>query len=202
VDLAGLYIAQDRGLFARQGLHVTIVPVPSSQSVISQQLAGQIDISAGSYVAYLAAQAAGARFRILAEASTLAPDTRALVVTGNSRITMVSQLAGRTIGVNGVNSISTLLVAALLSAHGISPSVVKFVTDPDGFPAMPGTLQHGAWNAAFLAEPYITAAGQQYGQQVLADLDQGAVLSLPVDGYVATQAWARVHPATTSCRPR
>jgi hypothetical protein len=39
---------------------------------------------------------------------------------------------------------------------------------------------------AFLAEPYITAAGQQYGQLVLADLDQGAVLSLPVDGYVAT----------------
>jgi NitT/TauT family transport system substrate-binding protein len=75
VDLAGLYIAQDRGLFARQGLHVTIVPVPSSQSVISQQLAGQIDISAGSYVAYLAAQAAGARFRILAEAATLSPDT-------------------------------------------------------------------------------------------------------------------------------
>jgi NitT/TauT family transport system substrate-binding protein len=81
VDLAGLYIAQGRRLFARQGLPVTIVPVPSSQSVISRQLAGQIDISAGSYVAYLAAQAAGARFRILAEASTLAPDTRALVVT-------------------------------------------------------------------------------------------------------------------------
>jgi NitT/TauT family transport system substrate-binding protein len=202
VDLAGLYIAQDRGLFARQGLHVTIVPVPSSQSVISQQLAGQIDISAGSYVAYLAAQAAGARFRILAEASTLAPDTRALVVTGNSRITMVSQLAGRTIGVNGVNSIGTLLVSALLSAHGISPSAVKFVTDPDGFPAMPGKLQHGAWDAAFLAEPYITAAGQQYGQQVLADLDQGAVLSLPVDGYVATQAWARVHPATAAAFTR
>ena len=66
VDLAGLYIAQDRGLFARQGLHVTIVPMPSSQSVITEQLAGKVDISAGSYVAYLAAQAAGARFRILA----------------------------------------------------------------------------------------------------------------------------------------
>jgi NitT/TauT family transport system substrate-binding protein len=82
VDLAGLYIAQDRGLFARQGLHVTIVPVPSSQSVISQQLAGQVDVSAGSYVAYLAAQATGARFRILAEASTLSPGTRALVGPG------------------------------------------------------------------------------------------------------------------------
>ena len=103
---------------------------------------------------------------------------------------------------NGVNSIGTLLVAALLSAHGISPDRVRFVTDPDGFPAMPGTLQRGAWGAAFLAEPYITAAGQQYGQQVLADLDQGAVLNLPVDGYVATQAWARAHPRTAAAFTR
>ncbi len=202
VDLAGLYIARDRGLFARQGLHVTIVPVPSAQSVITGQLAGKIDISAGSYVAYIAAQATGERFRILAEASTLSPGTRALVVPGNSRVTTVGQLAGRKIGVNGVNSIGTLLVAALLSAHGISPNAVKFVTDPDGFPAMPGTLQHGAWSAAFLAEPYITAAGQQYGQQVLADLDQGAVLNLPVDGYVATRAWARAYPGTAAAFTR
>jgi NitT/TauT family transport system substrate-binding protein len=202
VDLAGLYIAQDRGLFARQGLHVTIVPVPSAQSVITEQLAGRVDISAGSYVAYLAAQAAGARFRILAEASTLSPDTRALVVTGNSRIDTVSQLAGHTIGVNGVNSIGTLLVAALLSEHGVSPAQVRFVTDPDGFPSMPGKLQRGAWDAAFLAEPYITAAGQQYGQQVLADLDQGAVLNLPVDGYVSTQSWARANPRTAAAFTR
>jgi NitT/TauT family transport system substrate-binding protein len=202
VDLAGLYIAQDRGLFARQGLHVTIVPVPSSQSVITEQLAGKVDISAGSYVAYLAAQAAGARFRILAEASILSPGTRALVVPGNSRISTVGQLAGHTIGVNGVNSIGPLLISALLSAHGVSPAKVRFITVPGGFPAIPGQLQHGAWDAAFLAEPYITAAGQQYGQLVLADLDQGAVLNLPVDGYVATQAWARVHPATAAAFTR
>jgi NitT/TauT family transport system substrate-binding protein len=202
VDLAGLYIAQDRGLFARQGLHVTIVPIPSAQSVITEQLAGKVDISAGSYVAYLAAQAAGDRFRILAAASILSPSTRVLMVPGNSRINTVSQLAGHTIGVNGVNSIGPLLISALLSAHGVSPAKVRFVTVSGGFPVIPGQLQQGAWDAAFVAEPYITAAGQQYGQQVLADLDQGAVLNLPVDGYVATQAWARVHPATAAAFTR
>ncbi len=53
----GLYIAQDEGLFARQGLHVTIEKIPSSQAIIAGQLKGQIDISAGSYVAYISAQA-------------------------------------------------------------------------------------------------------------------------------------------------
>ena len=202
VDLAGLYIAQDRGLFARQGLHVTIEQIPSSQSVITDQLQGKFDISAGSYVAYLAAEAAGARFRILAEASTLSPDTRALVVTGNSPITTIAELAGKKIGVNGVNSIGTLLISALLSANGVSPAKVRFVPAQGGFPPMPRELRDGAWNAAFLAEPYITAAGEQYGEEVLADLDQGSVLSLPIDGYVATRAWAQKYPKTAAAFAR
>ena len=202
VDLAGLYIAQDEGLFARQGLHVSIEKIPSSQAIIADQLKGQADISAGSYVAYISAQAAGARFRILAEASTLAPNTRALVVTGTSPITSIAKLAGKKIGVNGTNSIGTLLISALLSAHGISTRKVTFITDPGGFPAMPRQLRDGDWAAAFLAEPYVTAAGEEYGEQVLADLDQGTALNLPIDGYLATQAWTQQHPRTAAAFTR
>ncbi len=198
VDLAGLYIAQDRGLFAQQGLHVTLEKIASSQAIIADQLKGQVDISAGSYLAYLAAQAAGARFRILAEASILGPGSRVLVTTADSPITTIADLAGKKIGVNGANSIGTLLISELLAEHGISRRKVDFITDPDGFPAMPRQLAEGAWGAAFLAEPYITAAGEEYGEQVLADLDQGATSNFPIDGYVATQAWAQKYPKTAA----
>jgi len=198
VDLVGLYIAQDEGLFGEQGLHVTIEKIASSQAIIAGQLKGQVDITAGSYVAYISAQAAGARFRILAEASILGPGARALVIAGDSPITTVAQLAGKKIGVNGTNSIGTLLVSSLLAEHGISPRRVDFITDAEGFPAMPGQLQDGAWAAAFLAEPYITVAEEKYGDQVLADLDQGDTSNFPVDGYVATQAWAQKYPRTAA----
>jgi len=75
---------------------------------------------------------------------------------------------------------------------------VDFVTDQAGFPAMPGQLQQGAWQAAFLAEPYVTMAEETYGDQELADLDQGATLNFPIDGYVATRAWAQQHPKTVA----
>ena len=94
-DLAGLYVAQDQGLFAEVGLHVTIKKIPSSKDVIAAQLDGQVDIGAGSYVGYIAAQAAGARFRILAEASTLRPDTRTLVITANSGIATIATWSAR-----------------------------------------------------------------------------------------------------------
>jgi len=198
VDLASLYIAQDQGLFAEQGLHVTIEKIASSQAIITDQLKGAVDISAGSYVPYIAAQAAGAKFHILAEASTLGPDSRALVVPADSRVTTVGQLAGRKIGLNGTNSIGTLLVSALLAQNGVSPRTVHFVTDTAGFPAMPAELKDGVWAAAFLSEPYITVAAEQYGEQVLADLDQGALMNFPIDGYVATQGWAQRFPNTAA----
>jgi NitT/TauT family transport system substrate-binding protein len=197
-DLAGLYIAQDNGLFAQQGLRVTIEKIPSSAAIIADQLRGEVDISAGSYVPYIVAQAAGAKFRILAEASTLRPDTRALVITADSRITTVADLAGKTIGVNGTNSIGTLLISALLSGQGISPGKVHFITDSGGFPVMPGQLRDGNWDAAFLAEPYVSLAGEKYGERVFVDLDQGATLNFPIDGYVATQAWAKKYPKTAA----
>ena len=34
--------------------------------------------------------------------------------------------------------------------------------------------------------------------RILADLDQGATTNFPIDGYVATQAWARQHPKTAA----
>src|ERR1700745_1919491 len=114
-DLAGLYIAQDEGLFARQGLHVTITTIASTKAVIASQLNGQVDIGAGSYVRYVAPQGAGARFRILAEASTLGPHTRVLVTTAGSRITTLPGLVGKKIAVNGTGSIGTLLISALLA---------------------------------------------------------------------------------------
>jgi NitT/TauT family transport system substrate-binding protein len=67
-DLAGLYVALDNGFFAKQGLHVRIEKITSSAAIITDQLNGQVDISAGAYIPYISAQAAGARFRILAEA--------------------------------------------------------------------------------------------------------------------------------------
>jgi NitT/TauT family transport system substrate-binding protein len=105
---------------------------------------------------------------------------------------------GKKIGLNGTNSIGTLLISVLLAEHGISPGKVTFVTDPAGFPAMPAQLHQGAWAAAFLSEPYVTLAEEDYGEGVMADLDEGATLNFPIDGYLATQAWAQKYPNTAA----
>ena len=42
IDSAGLYIAQQRGLFAAEGLHVTILKATSGATTIPNQLRGQV----------------------------------------------------------------------------------------------------------------------------------------------------------------
>jgi NitT/TauT family transport system substrate-binding protein len=59
-------------------------------------------------------------------------------------------------------------------------------------------LKPWQWGAAFLAEPYITFAGAKHGDRVLADLDQGSAVNFPIDGYVATTAWAQRYPNTAA----
>ena len=86
-DLASVYIAQDDGFFAKQGLHVTLDKVPSSQAIIADQLAGKIDLCAGAYTPYISAEAAGKRFRILAEGSIMTTGTRLLLVPKGSSLT-------------------------------------------------------------------------------------------------------------------
>ena len=105
IDSAGLYIAQEQGLFAAQGLHVTIVPVknppPSTQDLIDGQVHGQYDITAGDYVTYFQDQLgmgpSKADLRIIAESSFLQPNVLTLLVKGESPISQVSQLKGKVV---------------------------------------------------------------------------------------------------------
>jgi NitT/TauT family transport system substrate-binding protein len=57
-------------------------------------------------------------------------------------------------------------------------------------------LAAGKIAAAAMPEPFATAAEQQYGAVKLADLNQGATEEFPIQGYVATRAWATANPNT------
>jgi NitT/TauT family transport system substrate-binding protein len=61
---------------------------------------------------------------------------------------------------------------------------------------MPGELQSGAVSAAVLPEPYASNAEQAQGGVPLVDLDQGATMGFPVEGYVVTKKWAAKYPRT------
>jgi NitT/TauT family transport system substrate-binding protein len=200
IDSAGLYIAKMDGLFAAQGLDVTIEPVttppPSTQILIDGQAAGKYDITAGDYVTYIQNELDGkAKLRIVAEASFLQPNVLALLVKEGSSINAIGQLKGRTVSVNAPDDIGTLLVDSLLLEHGIAPKLVKFNNDV-AFPNVAQTLADNQVSASFSPEPFTSLDEETGGIEELADLDQGSTQDFPIQGYVVTQAWADKYPNT------
>jgi ABC-type nitrate/sulfonate/bicarbonate transport system substrate-binding protein len=121
VDSAGLYIAQQQGLFKAQGLDVTIVPVfTSTQQTVTDIESGKADMSSGDYVTYMDDElSSNAHLEIVAEASILQPDQLALFVRDGSGITELSQLEGKKVSVAGHDDIATLLIDSLLSDNGV-----------------------------------------------------------------------------------
>ena len=194
-DEAGLYIAQDEGLFAAEGLHVTIDPILSSADATKGQNDGKFDITAGNAVSYVQDQVTHqSDLEIVAEGSLMQPDNQALYTLPRSPVTTIAGLKGRRIGVNVLNNIGTLLISSVLQEHGLSVHDVHFVPVP--FPLLGQALKQHRIDVAWLPEPTASANAQTMGLLELCDLDQGATASFPVGWYVATKAWAKKYPRT------
>lgn len=197
VTAAGLYIAQQRGYFSQAGLHVTIASTTGSSSAIPDLVTGRVQVVFGNYVSDILAQAHGiASLRFLAAGNVSGPHEQEVVVLPGSPVTSPAQLRGKTIGVNALNNVGTMMIQAVLGEYGVPASAVRFVDI--SFPNVAAALAAHRIDAAYISDPFLTAARQKYGVRTLFDCDQGAVANLPISGYVTTSSWAARNPRTAA----
>jgi NitT/TauT family transport system substrate-binding protein len=207
MDSAGFFVAMHEGLFTKEGLTINYSPATSSETAITQQLAGKLQISAGNYVSYVEAVAQQHDpLEVISEGSVMQEGAQTIFVMPKSHITQLSQLKGKLIGVNAPDNIDYLLDVSVLKENGINTNDVKFPTASDKdfaatdgaipFPEMASDLAQGEIAAATMPEPFASIAEQQYGAVPLTDLNQGATNDFPIEGYVVTKAWAQANPNT------
>jgi NitT/TauT family transport system substrate-binding protein len=205
-DEAGLYVAQEKGFFAQQGLTVKINSITGAEAAIPDLQSGRAQLVAGNYVSFILAQMAGkfenkpANMRIIAEGSEMTPNTEDLYVMPNSRFKTVADLAEdhATVGVNTAHNVGDVVLGALLADSGYKLSDVKEVIPSNGFPALINMLAAGQVDAAWLPQPLGEMAEQQTGAVPLADLDQGALQNFPFTGYIGSTQWLQAHPHTVA----
>src|SRR5215831_11682849 len=170
VSLMGLFLAQRHGFFTDEGLHITINPVQSSTVAIGSQLHGSVDITAGAYVSYIAAQAKSGgtiHWRILSEASVTRPHAQEVLVRAGSPIRNVHDLQGKTVASNILKNVGELLIDTMLRQNNMKTSSVHLVAVP--FPDMPAALNAGRIDAGWFDEPFVSIAQTTYGAQLLYD---------------------------------
>jgi len=202
IDSAGLFIAEQEGLFKQQGLNVTIDLAVTSQAAIDGQLKGTYDITSADYVTYVDNVLLDkAPLRIIDESSFLQPNVLTLLVKSDSSVTSVQQLRHRVVSVNAPDDIGTLLIDSLLTDHGVPLSSVTFNNNV-AFPSVGQDLAMGKVAAAFAPEPFVSLDEMNAGTQELADLDQGGTTDFPIQGVAVTASWARANPNTLAAFQR
>jgi NitT/TauT family transport system substrate-binding protein len=191
---AGLYIAEQRGLFAAAGLHVTIESTVSAADVIPDLINGTVNVSLGQWTSAIAVAARGIGLRALGPGNSGGPGLEEVVVAANSPVKSLAQLKGKTIAVNALSGLSQLVTDSALAKAGVSPGQVHYTVIP--FPSMAAALAAHRVDAALMIQPYLAKAAHQV--TMLADIDQGATADFPITGYITTAAWAQKNPAVAA----
>jgi NitT/TauT family transport system substrate-binding protein len=198
VDSVGLYLAIKNGYFTQEGLTVTAEPILKSPDAIPEMEQGKVDIVAGAnYVSFFQAELNSGgklKFKVLADGTSCGPDTFDVLALPGSGITSPAQLAGKTIGVNLLNNIQTLLTNTELRAANVDPSTVHYKLVQ--FPQMATALKEHQVDAVSAVEPFITGAELSVGAQTILSDCTGPTANFPISGYIATQAWTRKYPNT------
>jgi NitT/TauT family transport system substrate-binding protein len=201
LGVAPLYIAINKGYFKDEGLNVTPKVYASGALSLPAMIKGEIDMVFSNYISLFNVQASGTgKVRVIAEGSSAAPNSFGIYVMPNSPIREAKDLAGKKLGVNARNNIATVLTNETLKTAGVDTTSVNYVEVP--FPEMAATLQRGNIDAAFLAEPFVTAAQTSLGVNRIVDAGVGTTEGLPIDGYAATEAWVKQHPKTAAAFQR
>ena len=214
-DAAGLYIAYDDGLFAKQGLTVKIDAINGGEYGMGDLQTGKAQLVEGNYVSFILAQVQGKfaapnvnnptetlpikpiDMRIIADSSQMQPGNQALYVMPDSKFKTVAQVAkaNATVGVNSLHNIGSVLLGSLLAANGFGLKNHVQQT-PEILPDMPKLLSQHKIQAAWLPEPFGTEAQEEYGAVQLADFDSGSLQNFPIGTIVGSAQWVKSNPGT------
>ncbi|MFD6259518.1 ABC transporter substrate-binding protein [Micromonospora chalcea] len=161
--LAPIYLAQERGIFAKHGLKVEVDTETSDLTSVPAVLAGKVDFATGDLTTLIVARSKGLDVKAVVPASASTgkegADYGALVVKGDSGITSAKQLEGKTVSVNVLTNIAAAAAREAIRADGGDPAKVKLVEIP--FPQAPAAVSTGRVDGAWVVEPFLSAAKAQ-----------------------------------------
>ncbi|MBB6349081.1 ABC transporter substrate-binding protein [Nonomuraea muscovyensis] len=192
---APLFIAQKRGFFKEEGLTVKTEIIQAPQAVMPKIMNGSMDAFLTSYVSLLAINDSGAaKLKLFQHSQEAAPGMASVVVPKDSAVKTAADLKGKTVAVNVLKALGQTVTNAHLEQAGLAPTDVKYVAVP--FADQLAALSSGKVDAAWLVEPFLTAAKTELGAVEVIDTMSGPTASIPVDGWGVSEAWLTKNPNT------
>lgn len=193
---APLFIAEKNGFFKAEGLTVKTEIIQAPQAVMPKILNGSMDAFLTSYVSLMSIQDSGAaKLKLIQHSQEAAPGIAGVVVPKGSAIKTPADLKGKTIAVNALKALGQTITNAHLQQAGLQPTDVKYVAIQ--FADQLGALSSGKVDAAWLVEPFLSAAVKAGGTQII-DTTSGPTAGIPIDGWGVSEKWLTDNPNTAA----
>jgi NitT/TauT family transport system substrate-binding protein len=132
---SGVYVAQEEGLFRKNGLEVELIHIPSSSRAIQAILAGEIALSYMDGLNAAQASLKGANVALVAGAT----NRFVFSLMGKPELKRVVELRGKKIGITRVGSSTHTAALYALSQAGLKPAdyqILPLVEVPNIFTAL------------------------------------------------------------------
>jgi ABC-type nitrate/sulfonate/bicarbonate transport system substrate-binding protein len=170
---AEVFYAKDMGFFAKAGFDVDIQTMQTSAAMAAATASNAVDIGYSPVDSMATIHQKKVPVVVIAPANEyISPSRNAgLALPANSAVRAARDLNGKTIAVSNLRSLSENAARAWMDRNGGDSSTAKFVEIP--FPAMQPALDTGHVDAAWVAEPFISAAAKngriiEYGFDAIA----------------------------------
>jgi NitT/TauT family transport system substrate-binding protein len=182
-----IYIATEKGFFARRNIEPDVITTPSNAAMQQQIAAGALDIgvSAGSPDPIRAVNQ-GAPAVILRVDSVVSP----YALVSKAAIRGVADLKGKTVSLDGAKGITRAYLDRIMAPTGLKEGDFDLIFQ-GATPARFAALQSGAADAAMLTSPFNFHA-EALGFKTLVLVDD-VVKDIPFGVTSANRAWVLAH---------
>lgn len=196
-----VFVAADQGLFAKNGLDVTLEEFETAQPLMDALVSGKIDVAG--YTAYAITMNASLRAKkVLYYATSLVEDAKhpisKLLVKKDSPLASIAELKGKRVGILPTIAYK-LWMEAILAKNGVDPATVTLQNVAP--PMSASALESGTVDALFTNDPAAAAVLKTgLGKELVA----GAVVPeflgspFPFASFNIDKAYADAHPAVAA----
>lgn len=159
-DTAALYLGDAEGFFEDEGLDLTIETATGGAAIVPAVVSGDYEFGFSNQLSLMVAADQGLDIKMVSAAVATTGDTSkdmgAVITKADSGIASPADLAGKTVSSNSVGNINDTAVRSVVDESGADSSTIDFVEVP--FPDAIAAVENDQVDAAFVVEPFVTAA--------------------------------------------
>ena len=187
---AALFVADAQGKFSQNGINTKMVEFNNGGDLMTAMASGDVDVGYVGITPVLSSIEKGVPVKVISAAQT---EGSGIVVSQNSGITSVADLAGKKIATPGEASIQHMLLKYYLSQNGMSIDDIK--VSAMKVPSMNDALKTNKIDGMITFEPYVTIAKENGAKELAGSAD--ILPGHPCCVVVASDKFLDAHPNET-----